>query len=215
MTNPHDGIRDAILRYLYERHRRAKSPKSAGMMIRDIQKAMREANGFRQQEVASNLDYLIQKGWVREVIENRTFTTKAGTTQVAERRSYKISDVGIDRLEQASTYQRPADGRHVNITNIKGVTVVGDGNVVNTTFTDLSHVLDEIRTAIMTMPALDDARKLEIAADIDSLQGQLQKPSPSRDVVRSLWSGIEKAVTAAGFAELLRRAAGMIAPLIG
>lgn len=214
MTNPHDGVRDALLRFLYAKHRKAKSPKSAGVMIRDIQKAMRDEHGFKQQEVASNLDYLIQKGWVREVIENRTFTTNRGTTQQAERRTYKISDVGIDRLEAASTYQRSPVGHQVNITNVKGVTVVGDGNVVNTSFTDLAQTLEEIRTAVAHSPRVDDQAKLEIASDIDSLQGQLQKPAPSRDVVRKLWNGIETSVTAAGFVDLIAKAAAMIAPLL-
>jgi hypothetical protein len=105
MANPNDAIRDAVLRFLYERHRRAKSPKSAGLKIRDIQKAMRERHGYKQQDVASNLDYLIQKGWVREVIEDRTFTTKAGTTQQAERRSTRSplsASTALKRLQRTS-----------------------------------------------------------------------------------------------------------------
>lgn len=213
MGNPNDAVRDAILRHLHKVHRRAKSPKSAGLGIRDLAGDLKPL-GFKQQEVASNLDYLIQKGWVREVIENRTFTTRAGTTQQAERRSYKISDVGIDRLEAASTYQRPPTGGHVNITNIKGVTVIGDGNIVNTTFTNLSRVLQEMRSAVLAAPEVEDQQKLEIVADIDSLQSQLQKPSPEKSVIKGLWSGIEKAVTAAGFADLVARAAALIGPLL-
>ncbi|MDI7247564.1 MAG: hypothetical protein QME92_08890 [Bacillota bacterium] len=170
--------------------------------------------GFKQQEVASNLDYLIQKGWVREVIENRTFTTQAGTTQQAEKRSYKISDAGIDRLEAASTYQRSPTAPHLNITNIQGVTVVGDGNVVNTTFTELFRVLEDMKKAVLVSPAIEDQEKLDVVADIDSLQSQLQKPFPSGSVVRTLWAGIEKAVTAAGFVELVAKAATVIAPLL-
>jgi hypothetical protein len=215
MANPNDMVRDAILRCLYQRHRRAKSPKGAGMGVRDIQEAMKVAHGYKQQEVASNLDYLIQKGWVREVIENRTFTTRAGTTQQAEKRSYKISATGIDRLEAASTYQRPPLGNQVNITNIRGVTVVGNDNVVNTSFTDLASVLHEMRTAVLECGSLEEQQKLEVVADIESLQSQLQKPSPSRAVVKALWSGIEKVVTAAGFGELVAGAAAMIAPLLG
>ncbi|GIW53107.1 MAG: hypothetical protein KatS3mg082_2937 [Nitrospiraceae bacterium] len=214
MANPNDIVRDAILRFLYARHRKAKSPKSAGVGIRDLQKAMKKEYGYKQQEVASNLDYLIQKGWVREVIENRTFTTKAGTTQQAEKRSYKISDTGIDRLEAASTYQRPPLAQQVNITNIKGVTVVGNDNVVNTSFTDLASVLNDMRAAVLACDTLTDEQKLEVVADIDSLQSQIQKPKPARQIIKALWGGIEKAVTAAGFGEIVAKAAAMIAPLI-
>lgn len=213
MSNPSDLVRDAILRHLYQVHKRARSPKSAGIGIRDLARALK-AQGFKLQEVASNLDYLIQKSWVREVINNRTFTTRAGTTQQAEKRSYKISDAGIDRLEAASTYQRSPTGPHINITNIQGVTVVGDGNVVNTTFADLFRALQDMKTAVLVSPVIEDRQKLDIVADIDSLQSQLQKPLPSGSVVRTPWAGIEKAVTAAGFADLVAKAAGVIAPLL-
>jgi len=41
MNNSNDKIRDAILRYLYDVHKRARSPKSAGQGIRDITKGMK------------------------------------------------------------------------------------------------------------------------------------------------------------------------------
>lgn len=122
-----------------------------------------------------------------------------GTTQPAQWRSHKISGVAIDSLEAASTYQRPPAAHQVNITNVKAVTVVGDGNVVNTSFTDLPQTLEESRTAITQSPRVEDHATLELAADIDSLQGQLPKPSPSKDIVRKLWNNIERSVTAAGF----------------
>lgn len=93
---------------------------------------------------------------MREVIEQRSFTTRRGTTQSAERRTYKISDSGIDRLEAASMYQRSEVASHINITNIRGVTVLGDGNVVNTTFADLSRVLNDLKQAVLREPLIKD-----------------------------------------------------------
>jgi hypothetical protein len=210
--NPNDAIRDAILRFLYSRHQKAKSPKSAAIGVRDLQADMKN-QGFKQQVVASNLDYLVQKGWVREVVEARTFTTPRGTTQTAERRTYKISDIGIDKLEAASTYERDVS-RRVNITNIKGVTVVGSGNVVNTAFTDLSGVLDELRNEVLSSDRVSDEEKLNLAADIDALQSQLQKPEPNRGVVKSLWEGIEKAANLGGAGALASRAGHLLAQLL-
>jgi len=151
-----DAVRDALLRYLLSVHRKAKSPRSAGIGIRDLQKAMKVKSGIKQQVVGSNLDYLVQKGWVKEVVFARSFQTPRGTMQQAEKVTYKISDTGIDRLEGASTYQRSDLRPHVNITNVQGVTVVGEGNVVNTTFTDLSRVLSDLRTAVLASGTLDD-----------------------------------------------------------
>lgn len=211
--NPKDEIRDAILRHLYEVHSKAKSPKSAGKKISEIQKALRPL-GYKQQEVASNLDYLVQKTWVREEIRQRSFTTERGTQIPSEQRTYKISDTGIDKLEAASTYQRPDVGSEVNITNIRGVTVVGDGNVVNTSFADVSEVLADMRSAVLALKPVDDETKLDVVADIDTLQSQLQKPSPNRGVVKALWGGIEKTVTAAGLIELAEKAGRLLAPLL-
>lgn len=213
MTNPNDIVRDAVLRHLHETHKKARSPKTAGLMIRELTTALK-SKGYKQQEIASNLDYLVQKGWVREVIEQRSFTTPRGTTQHSERRSYKISDSGIDRLEAASTYRRSEMESRINITNIRGVTVVGDGNVVNTTFTDLSRVLTDMKQAVLNEPKLQDNQKLNVVADIDALQAQLQKPEPQRSVIQALWSGVEKVAAVGGAIELVHRASELSRPLL-
>lgn len=213
MSNPNDVTRDAILRYLNLVHKKARSPKSAGLKISQLTQALK-LQGFKQQEVGSNLDYLVQKGWVREVIDWRSFTTPKGTTQQAERRSYKISDSGIDRLESASMYERPPASPHINISSIHGVTVIGEGNIVNTTFTELSRTLTAARQAILAEPELSEEDKLGAAADIDSLQAQLQKPSPDKTVIQRLWSRIEQAAAVGGVVDLIRQASEYIAPLL-
>lgn len=213
MTNPNDVARDDILRHLYEVHQKARSPKTAGLLISELAKALK-AKGYKQQEVASNLDYLVQKGWVREVVEQRSFTTSRGTTQSAERRTYKISDAGIDRLEAASMYQRSQLSSQVNITNVRGVTVVGDGNVVNTTFTDLSRVLADVKQAVLNEPELKDDQKLSVAADIDTLGAQLQKPTPDRGIIKMVWRSIEKAAAVGGVIDLVAKASDLIQPLL-
>jgi len=213
MSNPHDLARDFILRHLYLIHERARSPKTAGLKITDLARALKP-EGFKLQEVASNLDYLVQKGWVREVLETRTFTTPRGTTQQAEKRSYKISDSGIDRLEAASMYQRSPIAPHINISNIQGVTVVGDGNVVNTTFADLSRALSDTKRAVLAEPQISEDLKLETISDIDSLQAQLQKPKPDKSVIQTLWSSIEKTAAVGGAIEFVHKVAELIQPLL-
>jgi hypothetical protein len=213
-VNENDVIRDAILRHLYTSHENAKSPRTAGIKITALNKAMRTL-GYKQQQVAHNMDYLIQKGWAREEVETRMFTTARGTTQPSEKRTYKISDVGIDLLEAASMYERPSIAAGINITTIDGVTVVGDGNVVNTTFTDLSTVLTHIRAEVLASSAITDADKLVALADLDALRSQLQKPDPNSAVVATLWRNVERIAAAGGLAELATKAAGLLAPLLG
>ena len=59
-NNIDDVIRDNILRCLYELHRKARSPRSARKGIRDLLRALKERHGYKQQQVATNLDYLVQ-----------------------------------------------------------------------------------------------------------------------------------------------------------
>jgi len=72
LPNPNDVVRDALLRYLYEVHQNARSVKATAVGIRDLQGAMKSLHGMKQQIVSSNLDYLFQKGWISEVVEERT-----------------------------------------------------------------------------------------------------------------------------------------------
>ncbi len=214
MGNPNDHVRDHILRTLYDFHRKSRSPKSAARGIREIQGKLREV-GHKAQQVSHNIDYLLQKGWVIEVIIDRTFKTKEGTVRSAEQTKYKISDVGMDLLETASTFKRSSLPSTVNITNIQGVTVIGEGNVVNTNFTDVSRVLDELKSSFTTSDQLDDSSRLEAVADIESLQSQLQKPRPNLAVVRTLWKALEKAAVTSGAIGVYERGTEFLRSVLG
>lgn len=210
--NPNDVIRDQILRYLYDRHMKARGPKAISAKISEIQSEMKKL-GYKQAQTTSNLDYLIQKEWIREVVTPRTFTTTRGTTRRTESKTYKISDIGIDKMEGASIYYRTLDQTGVNIVNVKGVTIVGDGNVVNAEFIDLSRFLKELEEGIIASSKLKDEEKLDLLADVGSLQSQIASPRPKRELIKRIWQGIEKVVTAAGFVELAAKISGAIAGL--
>jgi hypothetical protein len=124
--NPDDDTRDKLLRFLYERHKTTKGITKIPIGIRDLQKAMKSSYDLKQQEVSSNLDYLIQVGWVKDVVKERSFKTARGMELSQEQVKYKISDVGINHLEAGTVFKRADGAKSVNITNIRGVTVVGD-----------------------------------------------------------------------------------------
>src|SRR5437870_10634301 len=114
-----------------------------------------------QEEVSSNLDYLVQVGWIREVVKERSFTTHRGMEMSQEQVKYKISDIGINHLQAGTMFKKPEVTSRVNITNIKGVTIVGDGNVVNTQYADLSRALDVLDKELGASDKLSDEQKLE------------------------------------------------------
>jgi len=199
-----DEIRDRILRHLYSLHEQARGPKAILTGIRDLQKAMKP-QGISGTEVTSHLDYLEQKEWVKEVATSRPYKTPGGMVVESAAKKYKISAVGIDLLEGASAYQRPERARTINITNIQGVALVGDGNVVNTQFTDVARELDELEAAVSSSDELTDAVKLNVLADISTIQSQIQKPDPDKGTIARAWSAIEKGANIGQLAEIAAR----------
>jgi hypothetical protein len=189
--NSNDDHRDKLLRFLYERWQKAKGITAIPIGIQELRREMKKWYGMKQSEVASNLDYLIQVGWVREEVKSRSFVTPGGMVLPREQTKYKISEVGINHLEAASMFKKPQAASQVNITNVQGVTVVGDGNVVNAKFTELSRVLDELDQAIANNRQLSDEQKLDAAGDLSAIRAQVAKKNPNPSVIRYAWEGLK------------------------
>jgi hypothetical protein len=212
--NPEDQKRDAILRFLYERHKSSRGIAKIPIGIRDLQSEMKERAGMSQQDVASNLDYLVQVGWAKEVAKERTFKTSRGMEVSQEQIKYKISDVGINHLEGATVFKRPEASRHVNITNVKGVTIVGDGNVVNASFTDLARALDDLDAAVAESPAVPDEVKVDVAGDLTTIRGQIAKAAPNKSIVAAAWKSLSRLADVATLGELIVKVGLLLGPLI-
>lgn len=196
MPSSPEPIREALLKHLREVHLRAMSPKSAGVGMRALAEALKPL-GFTQHQLADQLDYLVQQGWVREVVEYRPFTGAGGVARTSERRSYKISAEGIDFLDAGLP-----PGRSSGVPPVQP------------RFAELAGVLDDLRGALLDLPHLGEERRREIVGDLDSLRGQLEKPHPTPSVVRTLWEGIERAVRIPALDSLLHRVGALLAPLL-
>ena len=107
MANPEDEKRDQILRFLYNHHKTTRGIKKIPLGIRDIQSSMKKQHGMKQQEVSSNLDYLVQAGWIREVVKDRTFKTNKGMEVSQEQVKYKVSDTAIRAMEEGTVFKKP------------------------------------------------------------------------------------------------------------
>jgi hypothetical protein len=175
---------------------------------------MKKRHQMSQAEVSSNLDYLIQVGWVREVVKERSFTTKKGMEVSQEQTKYKISDVGINHLEAGTVYQRPDHGNSVNITNVQGVTILGDGNIVNAEFTDLSRALDELQQAILSAPDIADETRLDTTGDIATIRTQIAKKNPDRSIIQAAWSSLKVIATINSVSTAFKKVAALIGGLI-
>jgi hypothetical protein len=213
-VNADDDIRDKLLRFLYDRHKRAKGIGKIPIGIRDLQKEMKGRYGLKQNEVSSNLDYLIQVDWVREVVRERTFKTKRGMQLSQEQVKYKISDVGINHLQAGTMFKRPDSFGNINITNVQGVTVVGEGNVVNANLTDLSRAVDELDRAIGAAKELTDAQKLDAVGDLSTIRTQIAKQNPNKQIIRTAWESLQGLATIATLAEAAHKVGELVAGLV-
>lgn len=208
-----DEIRSLILDFLYTHHQRACGVRAQEIKIRELQAKLKEQHGLGSNEVASSLDYLVQKGWVKEIPRERTFTTPRGAVIPREQVTYKISDVGIDRVQGESRFRKQSPFGGVNIGNVQGAVVVGDHNVVNNQFIPLAQRLTQLERDI-SATAMPDDDKVAAIGDVETIKSQLAKAAPNHGIVRAAWAAIERVVTAHGFGAILLEAAKDIGPLI-
>jgi len=212
--NLNDDRRDKILRFLYDRHEAAKGITAIPIGILDLRRAMKTLHGMKQSEVASNLDYLIQVGWVKLEVKSRSFVTAGGMLLPREQTKYKISEVGINHLEAASMFKKPQAASQVNITNVQGVTVVGDGNFVNAKFIELASALDDLDQAVADSRQLTDEQKLDAAGDISAVRAQVAKKNPNPTAIRGAWEGLKALPVLGNAAEAVAKVSHLLASLL-
>lgn len=215
--NPNDIIRDQILRYFYDRNSTATSQygkKGSACKISDAKRELKEQFGLSQAEVMSNLTYLIDRKWINRREIEKTVRVKGGSVPSVQT-WYEISALGIDRIEGDSEFQAADRYAGINITATgSNVITLGDGNLVNVKYSELHTELTSLKTAIAETNELDDATKLDLSVDIESIKDQLAKPHPNKTIVGHLWSGVEKVVTAAGLVEIVQKVIPLITPLL-
>jgi len=207
-----DEIRELVLKFLFSKYKKSRSVSGAGVGRREIKQALKE-KGLKEQEIAGNLYYLIQSGWVEE--ERKTFPiTRGGGTIKAETVSYRITDKGINHFEGPSKFQRAQKLAGINITNIQGVTVVGDGNYVYNQYSNLYRSLDLLGEEIRQTDTLSDEEKLNYQAEIETIKSQLLKPNPDRSILRTAWNVLKGVATVGGVVSALEKVRALIQPLL-
>ena len=211
--NPNDVIREAVLRFLYDKQRKGRGIHSGEMGIREIRQEMKSL-GHKSNAVTSNMNFLIDGGWILEKKRAYTVTTPRGINIPQEQVKYKISDKGVSYFEGPSKFQASRATAGINITNIRGVTVVGDGNVVQNQYSDLFNALDLLGDALRKSDSVTDDEKLSYQADIETLKSQLSKPVPNSSIVGAAWASIVALANIEGLAQFVERVEGLIGALL-
>lgn len=205
-----------MLQYFYDRNKNATSAmgkKGSAIKISDIKKELKAQHGLSQQQVQSNLTYLISEGWVEEREIRKEVRGRGGTVIPSVTTFYQITSAGIDKVEGPGEFTMPKfHGININATG-QNIITLGDGNQINAEFSDLGQALVELRDAITKSDA-PEQDKMALVADIDTIQSQLAKPKPNRGIIGAAWESVKGAATIEGCASLVERIGEMIGGLV-
>lgn len=206
-------IRHIMLRYFYDRNKKATSArgkKGSAVKISDAKRELKTANELTQQEVQSNLTYLISQGWVEEDTVEKSFTAPGGTVIPSSTSFYRITAAGIDKIEGPGEFTMSKfHGIKIEATG-QNIITLGDGNQINAKFGDLGSSLAELRDAI-TQSEAPDTLKMNLVADIETIQSQLAKPEPNRGIVKAAWETVKGAASINGCVAFVQKVSGLIA----
>lgn len=213
MVTERDRARKDLLEYLYHKFSKARSRKSQTASVGETKKALK-SKGYRENDIMQALTFLIDRGWVTEEKETRQITLKWGP-KIVEKIRYRITDRGVERFEGQSSFESSDRYRGINITNIHGITVVGQHNVVQTKFSDLYEALDSLGEQVRSNGQISDQEKLVYQAEVDTIKTQLAKPEPKREIIKSAWESLSKLATIDGVVSIFQKVANLIGPILG
>lgn len=208
-----EQVREAILAYMFDEHRKSRAVNPGRRKISEIKAAMR-TQGFTPQEIVRNLDYLVQTGWI--VREEERYPVMSGRRPVMATQPYfKISDKGINHIAGPSKFQKIERYEGINVSAVGSVVVVGGNNVVNASYTELYGSLGILGEAIKASDKLTNEQKLNAQAEIETIKNQLVKSEPDRTTLQRAWDALRTVATLEGVAAAATRVYGFLRPLLG
>jgi hypothetical protein len=209
-------IRQLLLRYFYDRNHQATSARGkrgSAVKISDVKRELKAQHNLTQQEVQRNLTYLLSQTWVEEVTVAKEFHTPRGTTMPSVTSFYQITAAGIDKIEGPGEFtMRKFHDIRIEATG-QNIITVGDGNQINAKFAEVGTALAELREAI-TRSEIPEADKMNLVADIETVQSQLAKPAPNRGIVSAAWQAIKGAAVIAECIPLVEKVQLLFGPLL-
>ena len=189
---------------------------SEGNKISVVQRAIREALGYKRQVVNEHVNYLAGYGYID--IESSTVKAPAkgggGTMRESITKTYRISSKGDDFIRGKSMFSPKDKYPGINISAVGSAVVLGDGNVVNVQHHELHQELSRLGQIVSDSKELSDAQKLDLCADVETIKDQLAKVSPDKGTLSRAWRAIENGVTGAALVDYVARVAPMIGALI-
>jgi hypothetical protein len=206
-----------MLQYFYDRNSTATSArgkKGFAIKISDIRKDLKAMHDLSQQEVMSNLNYLLSQGWIAEETIQKSVPLRSGTVIPQSTSYYRITAEGIDKIEGPGEFTMDKfKGIKIDATG-QNIITLGDGNQVNARYGDIGQALAELRKEFIESKDLTETQKLDAVADIASIETQLVKTTPNRAIVSGAWESIRKFDTILSIADKIGRATILLTPFL-
>jgi hypothetical protein len=192
-----DEIRESILKYFYDAWKNPRGMESHKLMISKICSDLKE-KGIEKKYVIRNLHYLIETKWVvEEIKESQYITVKMRIP--TEKKTYYISQNGIDFFDKPSKFQKTNPLAGVNMGNVvNSVIILGDNNYVRNENKVLGESLGKFGNQIRLSSELSDDEKIDYQAEINTIKSQLAKINPDKGIIEKSWNILKKGVATIG-----------------
>lgn len=205
VSEPEDYIRDQIMEYFYQmyvdRSGTFRGRERGDKAVQEIAKQLK----IDRTVISRNLEYLVKSKHIEHITKYEP--SPHDTNIKLEKHSYEISIEGINKIEGKSKYMSNQYSG-INISNVGGVVVLGDENIVSQNYQELTPLLSELSEAIRN-EEIPDTDKLNLIADIETIRQQIKKPTPNKGILSSAWESIRNIDTNKGL-----QSAGKIVELI-
>ena len=198
---------------MYDEFTKSRAVDPGRKKISEIKKALKP-QGFSEQEIVRNLDYLVQTRWIVRV-EERYPIISGKRPVIASQAYFKISNKGIDYKGGPSKFQVIERFQGINVSAVGSVVVLGGNNVVNVAYTELYGALGILSDAVKASDKISDEQKLNSQAEIETIKDQLAKTKPDHPIIQRAWEGFKAVATIEGVAAAAARVYSLLAPFLG
>lgn len=203
-------VRRNLINWFHLLNKKGGAPKK----ISDVFKGVKSEYDYKGPLVKEHLTYLVDLNYiVKEVVMTKVRT--GDTTRDQPLTTYRIGAKGIEYVEGKSEFSERDRFPGINITATGGSSIVlGDGNVVNSSYQSLYEELNRFRQAIADSTELSDTDKFEASVSIDTIKDQLALPRPDPTIVERAWDVANKICTTVTLSEYTAQLAPLILELI-
>ena len=172
-------VRRNVLQWFYDLNKKGGASKG----MQDLCRGIKDEYNYKAPLVKEHLTYLCDL----QYIHKETVMTQVRTGQTMRQQpkvSYRIGAKGIEFMEGKTEFSEKDRYPGINITATGGSTVVlGDGNVVNSTYRPVYDELGKLLHAVADSSELNDAAKLEASVNIETIRDQLALDQPNKTIV--------------------------------